>query len=389
MRFEQFMEYTYQDQGERSRFINNTKRIVVKIGTQLLRKQDPQKRIEEFIAIIAQLRNQGYEVIIVSSGAIGIGMTTLGISKRPKNIAPLQAYAAIGQCHLMRFYESACEKAGFHCAQLLLTAADLHDDERNLKVTQCIEALLSENVLPVINENDSVCVDEIKIGDNDTLAAYVATMLQADLTILLTTIDGFHEYLPEQKQLGKRLSTVKSLNSTILSMAQGTDGNPYSTGGMITKLKAAHIITTCGSAMLIIDGYQFTNLIDALHGNDTGTLFVPAEKQKLHNHKRFLAFFSDTAGELIIDEGAQKALCDQNKSLLPGGIIGCRGLFHRNDTVRIINTDNQEIARGIVNFAYDEMAKICGIKSGSIASTLQLKNPPHEVVHKDNLVLTF
>ncbi|MFA6814796.1 MAG: glutamate 5-kinase [Lentisphaeria bacterium] len=383
------MEYTYQDQGERSHFIKNTKRIIVKIGTQLLRKPDPQKRIEELIAIVAQLRKQNYEIIIVSSGAIGIGMTTLGIQKRPKNIARLQAYAAVGQCHLMRFYESACEKAGFHCAQLLLTAADLHAQERNLKVTQCLEALLSKNVIPIINENDSVCVDEIKIGDNDTLAAYVATMLQADLTILLTTVDGFHEYLPEKKQLGKRFSTVKSLNSTILNMARGTDGNPYSTGGMITKLKAAHIITTCGGAMIIADGNQFTSLWDTLQCCDIGTLFIPSEKQKLHNHKRFLAFFSDTAGDLIIDKGAQKALCEQNKSLLSGGILGTRGLFHRNDTVRIFNTDNQEIARGIVNFAYDEMAKICGMKSSDIASTLQLKNPPHEVVHKDNLVLTF
>ena len=287
--------YSFQDEGERGKVLPGVKRVVVKVGTQLLRgnkKAGAAERIAELVKALHGLRQRGLEVILVSSGAVGFGMSALGMQQRPRKIACLQALAALGQSHLMSCYGSVCEAYGFHCAQLLLTAADLHERKRNGHVTQCINALLEQNVLPIINENDSVCVDEIKVGDNDTLAAYVASMLRADLTIILTTVDGLLLCEPEKAELGPRLSVVHELNDEIMCMAQGTDGNPYSVGGMITKLRAAQIVNHSGEALLIANGKDFEVLSRIMAGEDLGSLFLPARKNRLHARQRFLAFFS-------------------------------------------------------------------------------------------------
>ncbi|NMA42766.1 MAG: glutamate 5-kinase [Oligosphaeraceae bacterium] len=383
--------YSFQDQGERAQFLPGVKRVVVKVGTQLLRgnkRVSASERIAELVQALDQLRRSGQEVILVSSGAVGFGMAALGMQQRPRKIACLQALAALGQSHLMGCYGSVCEAYGFHCAQLLLTAADLHDRKRNGHVTQCINALLEKNVLPIINENDSVCVDEIKVGDNDTLAAYVASMLRADLTVVLTTVDGMLLREEGKDELGPRLSVVRELTEEVMQMAQGTDGNQFSVGGMITKLRAAQIVNHSGEALLIANGKEFDILTRIMAGEDLGTLFLPARKNRLHARQRFLAFFSEPTGSLIIDPGAEKAILKNNRSLLPGGVLGSMGVFHRGDTVLILNSERKELARGIVNFAFDEVAKICGKQSKDLGRLLGREVDHEEIVHRDFMVLT-
>ncbi len=381
------MSFHYTDNGERKKTLSGVKRVVVKVGSNVLR-EDPAGRTAALVEQIAQLTKAGIEVILVTSGAIPLGMTILGKTTRPKELAKVQGLSALGQCYLMRHYEDACEQHGFHCGQLLLTAADLRDHERNVRVAECIRALLDEGILPIINENDSVTVAEIKIGDNDTLAAMVAAMLNADLTILMTTIDAFHEVLPEGKGFGKRFSVVTELDQELLSMAGNTDGNQYSTGGMMTKLHAASICMTAGYALAIVDGRDFSNLGRFLAGEDIGTLFCRSgAKNPMRSWQRFLAFFSEPAGAIVVDDGAEEALCRRNKSLLPGGILGISGAFRKGDPVQILNARREEIARGIVNFASDELARICGAKSASIAELLGHPVEATEAVHKDYLVL--
>ena len=383
----QVMSYQYQDKGERSTVLKKLHRLVVKVGSNLVR-ENPSARTAELIGQLAALRTRGIEVILVTSGAIPLGMSILERTTRPKDMAKIQALAALGQCYLMRHYENACEGLGFHCAQLLLTAADLQNRDRNLHVTACLQALLEEGVLPVINENDSVSVEQIKIGDNDTLAAMVATMVGADLTVLLTTIDGFHESQMPGGELGQRISVIRELDDRLLTMAGSTDGNPYSTGGMITKLHAASICTTGGHALAIVDGHDFSQLGRFLGGEDIGTLFLkPGLAHPMRSWQRFLAFFSEPAGSLILDAGATDALIRHNKSLLPGGVLGSSGTFRHGDTVRLVGPDRTEIARGVVNFSYEELAKICGAKTTELAGRLGHPVENTEVVHKDYLVI--
>lgn len=379
--------YNYTDNGLRAQALRRVRRVVLKVGTQLLRRPDTDRRISELVQLIAELRSRNLEVTLVSSGAVGIGMTVMNLPTRPKVMAKIQALSAIGQCRMMSIYEKACEAHGFNCAQLLLTAADLQDFERNRHVTQCISELLKNGILPIINENDSVCVDEIKVGDNDTLAAYVATMLQADLTILLTTIDGLHESFPDTPELGPRISTVTAIDTALMKMARGTDGNQYSVGGMLTKLHAASIVMAGGASMAILDGKDFNSVLSLLDGHDEGTLFTPSGKAHLHSQQRFLAFFSEPRGTIVVDDGAANALVENGRSLLPGGILGTQGVFHRGDAVRVINTQGQELARGIVNFAFDEIARICGAKTKDLPQLLGRPVETPEVIHRDHLVL--
>ncbi|MCR4576002.1 MAG: glutamate 5-kinase, partial [Lentisphaeria bacterium] len=283
------MKVDFTDNGERAKLLKNVKRVVVKVGSRLLMDVagvSAQQRVEELVREIAALRQRGLEVILVTSGAVATGMELLGTKMRPKSVASKQAHAAVGQCELMGLYEAASSKLGFHCAQLLLTAADLQDQERHLYVSECLASLLSLKALPVINENDSVCVDEIKVGDNDTLSAMVSSLVRADLTILLTTIDGMRERDMETGELGRRLSVVRELDSELLAMAQGTDGNRFSVGGMITKLRAAAMVTRSGEGLLIADGEDFGVLSQIFGGEDVGSLFLPARKMRMHAHQR-------------------------------------------------------------------------------------------------------
>lgn len=380
------MNYQLEDNGERRSCVKEARRVVLKVGSNLVREQ-PAVRTAALIEQIARLRKAGKEVILVTSGAIPLGMGVIGRKNRPKELSKRQALAAIGQCHLIRHYEDACEKHGFHCAQLLLTNADLHDRQRNVHVANCLRALLEDDVLPIINENDSVTVEQIRIGDNDTLAAYVASMLNADLAVLLTTVDGFH-LTRGDGVLGDRISVVRNVDRQLLAMAGSTDGNQFSTGGMITKLHAASICMSSGLSMAIIDGHDFGRLGEFFAGADVGTLFVrPGLAHPMHAWQRFLAFFSEPAGDLIIDDGAAEAITRRHKSLLPGGMLGISGTFQKGDTVRLLNSARTELARGVVNFSYDQAARICGARSSDLPGILGYAVDSPEVVHKDYLVL--
>ena len=383
------MQYDLQDNGVRRRVLGGVKRVVIKIGTRLLmdiRGEEPSRRIQQLIDQVASLRSTGIDVVLVTSGAIGAGMLVLDTKRRPKRMEALQAHAAVGQCHLMALYEAACLKNGFHCAQLLLTAADLQDHERHLKVSLCMDELINSGVLPIVNENDSVCVDEIKVGDNDTLAAYVASICRADCTILLTTVQGFCE--SKDGKLGRRISVVNDIDSDLLSMANGTDGNRFSVGGMATKLHAALINTTCGEPLLIADGADFAILKRIFAGEDCGTLFMPKGTSRMHAHQRFLALFSSPKGEIIVDEGAEEALCRHGKSLLPIGVIGMKGVFSAGETVIISNCRRREIGRGTVNFGTAELSKICGRATSELKRSLGYEPQATEVIHRNALVLT-
>ena len=381
------MSFLYTDNGERKKTLASLKRVVVKVGSNVLRG-NPGGQTQALVDQLVSLQARGIEVVLVTSGAIPLGMTILGKTTRPKDLAKVQGLSALGQCYLMRHYENACEKHGMHCAQLLLTAADLRDRERNMRVAACIRALLDEGILPIINENDSVSVAEIKIGDNDTLAAMVATMLDADLTVLMTTIDAFHETDAKTGEFGRRFSVVTGLDQELLAMAGSTDGNPYSTGGMMTKLHAASICTADGHALAIVDGRDFQNLIRFMDGEDIGTLFCNAgNRNPLRSWQRFLTFFSEPAGAVVVDAGAEEALVQRNKSLLPGGVLGVSGIFRRGDPIQILNASRQEIARGIANFSSEELVRVCGAKSAQLPELLGHPVDSPEAVHKDFLVL--
>ena len=383
------MSFLYQDNGQRGQFLPGVKRVVLKVGTQLLMKvpgTTEAQRVTELVAQVAALRARGLEVILITSGAIGLAVKSLGLKKRPHEIPALQALACLGQCRLMSLYEKACDAHGFHCGQLLLTAADVRERERNLNVSNCLREMLKMGVLPVINENDSVAVDEIKFGDNDTLASVVATLVGADLTILLTTIDGMRERNADG-ELGRRLSVLAAVTPKIKDMAGGTDGNLFSTGGMITKVLAGERILKSGAAMWIVDGTDFGVLPRLFSGEDTGTLFMPRDGERMAAHKRFLAFFAKTSGEIVVDAGAEKALCAGGKSLLPGGIREVRGDFKRGATVCVLNPAGDEVARGLTNYGSDELAKIMGRKSAEIPAILGAE-AYDEAIHRDHLVLT-
>lgn len=366
--------------------VSTTKRMVVKVGSRLLTDMpgvEKQQRIEELVDQIDSIRRRGIEVILVTSGAIGAGLRLMKQTKRPSDLGRLQALAAVGQSRLMSLYEQACQRHGFHCGQVLLSADDVRDRKRHLNICNCLNALLSNHVLPIINENDTVSVEEICFGDNDRLAALVGSMIRADLIVLLTTVNGLRER--RDGQMGERISVVHEINDEIRRQAGPTDGNAFSKGGMTSKLEAAEITVTSGEALWIADGSDFGVLDDILHGSDTGTLFLPTTN-RLAGSKRYLAFFSEPAGQVIIDDGAVEALRSRGKSLLPSGIHSVRGQFDKGDTVNIVALDQHVVGMGVSNFSAADLDRIKGLKTSESAVVLG-RDSYDEAIHRDNLVI--
>ncbi len=383
---------TDRDNGERRQALAGVRKVVIKVGTRLLadmRGVSKRRRVEQLVARVAGLRERGLDVILVSSGAIGAGMSVLGSKTRPRSLPQLQAHAAVGQSRLMYLYEAACTAHGFHAAQLLLTAADLQDRERHLNAANCLDALLGRGVLPIVNENDSVSVEEIQFGDNDVLAALTATLVRADMTVILTSIDGLRRpKAGPNDDWGDRISVVYGVPSKIWQFAGGTDGNRFSTGGMTSKLRAAEIVCRSGEPLWIADGHDFGAIEAVFRAQDVGTLFVPeSRRNRMSARKRFLAFFSEPAGSLTVDEGAVRALMTQGRSLLPSGIVGAEGGFRRGDTVRILAPDGHEIARGVSNYPMGLVQRIQGRQTREVHELLG-QAAYDEVVHRNYLVLT-
>ncbi len=368
----------------RKKLLKSCHRVVVKAGTRLL--TDP-KLLPHIVQQIKELRDAGKQVILVSSGAVGTGMKSLGLKKRPRKLSQVQALAALGQVKLMSQYEAECEKLGFRAAQILLTAEDLRSRERHLNALNCIETLLSDDVLPIINENDPVSVDELKFGDNDILASLLASMTRADLTIILTTVDGLKKPNPDGT-LGDRISVVRGITDTQRDMAKGTDDGNMSIGGMASKLKAADTLNSAGEALWLASGKE-TDILDRIfRGEDVGTLFLPGSsaKKKMESRKRWLSSFSKPSGRLVIDHGAVNALRRRGSSLLPSGIIGVEGDFVRGDVLEIISPDQVLVGKGLTNFSADECRQLMGHKSSENHIILNY-DADEEVIHRNNLVV--
>lgn len=356
----------------RSKLLKDATRIVVKFGTGVLtdaRKQPDAAQMEQLVAQVAEQRRAGKELVLVSSGAVGAGMGVLGHERRPSDLAELQACAAVGQSRLMATYDKLFAAHGLSVAQILLTHDDLEHHERHLNARNTLITLLRRGIIPIINENDVVSFTELKFGDNDKLSALVASLLPADLLVILTTVDGLIENFG--KANSRTVSVVERIDSAMESMAGGTD-SATAVGGMTSKLQAAKIVVRSGIPLVIASGKKKQSLARALAGQDEGTLFVPAAR-RLQGRKRWIAFFHHPKGTLVVDAGARKALRENGKSLLPPGIARCEGDFNAGDVVRICDLDGTEFARGI-----------SGFEAESIRARV-LKRV--EVVHRDNLVI--
>ncbi len=346
--------------------------IVVKLGTGVLtdsRKQPDPAQLEQLVAQVAALRKSGKEIVLVTSGAVGAGMGALGYDKRPGELAELQACAAVGQSRLMAMYAELFARHNLHVAQVLLTHDDLEHHERHLNVRNTLVTLLGRGVVPIINENDAVSFTEIKFGDNDALSALVASLLPADLLVILTTVDGVIENFGKANP--KTISVIEKIDSDLEKIARGTDSDT-AVGGMASKIQAAKIVVRSGIPLVIASGKKKNVLAKILAGENEGTLFVP-QPTKLQGRKRWIAFFHHPQGALFVDDGAKLALREKGKSLLPPGVARCEGEFAAGDVVRICDLNGTEFARGIAKFS---AAEVRGRKLARI-----------EVVHRDDLVI--
>ncbi|MGB6045401.1 MAG: glutamate 5-kinase [Pirellulales bacterium] len=363
--------------------------IVVKIGTRVLTGADGllnQQRISTLAEELNQQMSGGRKVVLVSSGAVGAGMGRLGLSERPADLAHLQAVAAVGQSNLVESYDKALAKHGRHAAQILLTTDDMDNRVRYLNVRNTLVTLLEYGALPIINENDTVAVDELlnTFGDNDRLAAAVTNLLRAPLLILLTDVDGLYDGNPDDPD-SKVLTTVTNIDDHVLHLA-APRASSVGKGGMASKLDAVRMATSAGENVVIANGYQPGTLAQILAGEPVGTLFV-AQGQAVSSRKRWIGFTVQPRGRLHLDEGAVRAVHKQGRSLLPIGVISVDGEFEKGDVVSICDATGVEFARGLTNYSAQEIQRLKGLSSQEIAVKFA-QNPYDEVVHRDNLTLT-
>jgi glutamate 5-kinase len=356
----------------RRELLKKAGRIVVKLGTGVLtdsRKQPDLGQMEQLAEQIAGQRQAGKEMVLVTSGAVGSGMGALGYRKRPSDLAELQACAAVGQSRLMATYERFFARHGLHVAQVLLTHEDLQDHERHLNARNTLVTLLKHGVAPIINENDAVSSTELRFGDNDRLSALVASLLPADLLVILTTVDGVMENFSRAD--ARTIGRIEEINEELEGMVGGTRSET-AVGGMASKIEAAKIVMRSGIPLVIASGRKPDVLARIVGGEEEGTLFVP-QAARLQGRKRWIAFFHRPKGTLFVDEGAKRALQEDGRSLLPPGVARCEGEFKAGDVVRICDLDATEFARGICNHSSGQLeARILGRA---------------EVVHRDNLVI--
>ena len=349
----------------RQEILGKVNRVVVKLGTGLLTDEHSRlsrPKIELLVAQIVALHHQEKQVIVVSSGAIGAGMERMSLKQRPKRLDELQTAAAIGQIRLMAIYDQLFASRDTTVAQILLTHDDLKHRDRHLNARNTLQELLKLGVVPIINENDTVAVEEIKFGDNDRLAALTATLIDADLLVVLSHVQGL---LDRDRRV---VPVVAEINREIESLAGGTD-RLTSVGGMKSKVEAAKIVTRAGIPMIIASGERPNVLADVLAGEEVGTVFLP-RSVKLASRKRWIAFFQRPAGVLRVDDGAKQALCADGKSLLAKGIVAIEGKFERGDVVSIRDENDVEFARGLVKVGNSGLEAATGV-----------------VVHRDDLVI--
>jgi len=367
--------------------IAGVRRMVVKIGSSLL--ADPrggvkQTEVERFAAEISALRKQGRQIAIVSSGAVALGCVHLGWVGRELSVHEKQAAAAIGQPALMHAYGQAFTRHGVQVAQMLLTRDDLRHRRRYMNASNTSETLFSNDVLPIVNENDTVAVREIKFGDNDNLAALVGLLINADLLVAMTDVEGLFEQNPVTRSQATPIGLVPSITPQVMAMAERA-GSAFGTGGMRSKLHAARIATRGGVATAIINGHRPGVLERLLHGDVVGTLFTcGADRQSRRQH--WIAEVLPVSGSIRMDTGATSAVLSHGGSLLPVGVTAVDGAFGKGECVQLLAPDGKAIARGLCNYSADEIRKLMGVASNGIAEVLGYSDFS-SAVHRDNLVL--
>ena len=373
--------------AKRKELLKPVRRAVVKAGSGVLTGRDGLNRkvINNLTNDICGLREKGIEVILVSSGAIASGIRKIGLPKRPASISEQQATAAVGQSSLMMAYEKAFGRHGQMVAQILITRDDLNHRRRYLNARNTIFTLLSWGITPIINENDTVVVDEIKFGDNDNLGAMVTNMTESQILINLTDIDGLFDKDPRIYKDARLIRVVDKMNKEVIRYAGSIPGF-LGTGGMASKIKAARKVNLAGIPVIIANGRRQGVLRRIFMGEEIGTLFIPQDTI-LCGRKRWIAFTKSPKGNLIIDQGAVEALTKRGKSLLPSGIKEVRGSFSLGDSVVLMDEKGLEIGAGMVNYTSGDIKKIMGLKSSYIESRLGFKHDD-EVIHRDNLVIT-
>jgi glutamate 5-kinase len=362
-------------------------RIVIKVGTRVATQGDNSFSsgvMGSLVRQIAGLPDGGRSFIIVSSGAIALGLNRMHLDRRPTDLSLLQAAAAMGQSRLMHGYEKEFESVGRETAQILLSYEDIRSRSRYLNIRNTIFTLWSFGVVPIVNENDSVSLAEIRFGDNDIISAHLANMLDADLLVILTDEDGVFDKNPKEHSEARPIRTVERVTEKVLSAAAGK-GSAFSSGGMESKIKAAEVATKSGVGVIIARG-DGLNLAALLDGEGVGTYFIPVER-RIKGRKKWMAFNPQTEGVIVVDAGAEKAIVQHGRSLLPAGVKGASGSFHMGSVVSIQSESGREIARGLSNFDVEELMKIRGLNSKKIPETLGVEASFEEVVHRDNLVI--
>jgi glutamate 5-kinase len=361
--------------------------VVIKVGTNVLTGNDGRLdpvRLQSLADQIHRIRESGRKVALVSSGAIGAGMGRLALAERPTDLRQLQACAAVGQNFLMRAYQECFDRFGIHAAQILLTAGDFDSRGRYLNVRNTILTLFEWGVLPIINENDTVSVAEIKFGDNDHLAAMLTNLLQAPLLILLTVVDGLYGGDPSTDPAAKKLATVDNIDISVMQMA-GDTHSALGTGGMRSKLRAARLATAAGESVIMANGSVPGILDTVFAGAPVGTLFLP-HGTSLPAWKRWVGFTARPKGKILVNDGAKSAVCEQGKSLLPVGVVSIQEEFAKGDVVSLCDATGTEFGRGLTNYSSDDASQIQGLRSEKIGQVLG-EIPYEELVHRDNLVV--
>jgi len=370
----------------RRELFDNTKRCLVKIGSAVITGEDGLDLhiIEQLVDDIVELRRRGKQVVLVTSGAIASGKHRLGITGSLKSMPQKQAAAAIGQSRLMRVYSNAFGKYGVYVGQVLLTLSDLTDRKRFLNIKNTLNQLLEWKVIPIINENDTVAVEEIKFSDNDQLAAMTANIIDADIVINLTSIEGLYDKNPNRSAKAKIIHLVEDISDEI-EQAATSETSDVGTGGMKSKVAAAKQVTAFGIPYVIAPGRERGILRELFDGKERGTLFLP-KATSLSSRKYWIAYTLRSRGKITLDEGAKHALIDEGRSLLPSGIMKVDGEFCVGDPVSCIDEQGNVVAKGITNYSAEEIRKIMGQKSTKIEQILGYKDYD-EVIHRDNMAI--
>ncbi|NNE37873.1 MAG: glutamate 5-kinase [Gammaproteobacteria bacterium] len=366
--------------------LKKTNRWVVKLGSSLLTNKGlglKTETLDNWVSQIMALRNDGKEVVLVSSGAVAEGINRLKLGKRPPSLHELQAVAAVGQMGLIQAYESCFQKYNAHTAQILITHDEISNRSRYLNARSTLRTLLGMNVVPIVNENDTVATDEIQFGDNDTLAGLVSNLVEADILVILTDQSGLYDQDPGKHDDAKLISYAEAGDKALEGYAGevGTLGR----GGMLTKLRAAEIAAKSGTTTLIANGMDENVLIRLENGEDIGTL-LDTKLGHVTARKQWLAGQSRLVGELVLDEGAAKVLKEGGRSLLAVGVVSVKGDFQRGEIVRCLDLQGQEVARGLINYNNEEIQKIMGQPSHKIESLLGYIDE-EELIHRDNMVI--